>query len=94
MYSTACDITDTANDIAAEGERVDLADLAAVSPYITQTALNEPVADPGSEQGLAASGGSTRAPGAAAGSAFRPEARVDSQDGRPYAPLCCLAMTC
>ncbi len=37
MYSTACDITDTANDIAAEGERVDLADLAAVSPYITQT---------------------------------------------------------
>jgi len=37
MYSTACDITDTANDIAAEGERVDLADLAAVSPYITRT---------------------------------------------------------
>ena len=37
MYSTACDITDTANDIAAEGERVYLADLAAVSPYITRT---------------------------------------------------------
>lgn len=37
MYSTASDITDAANDIAAEGERVDLAGLAAVSPYITQT---------------------------------------------------------
>ena len=36
MYSTACDITDAANDIAAEGEPVDPADLTAVSPYITQ----------------------------------------------------------
>ncbi len=39
MYSTACDITDAANDIAAEGERVDPADLATVSPYITHTVL-------------------------------------------------------
>jgi len=37
MYSTACDITDAANDIAAEGERVDPADLATISPYITHT---------------------------------------------------------
>ena len=37
MYSTACDITDAANDLAAEGERVDPADLATISPYITHT---------------------------------------------------------
>ncbi len=37
IYSTACDITNAANQIAAEGEPVDLDDLAAVSPYITHT---------------------------------------------------------
>ncbi|MFI6803171.1 Tn3 family transposase [Streptosporangium canum] len=37
MYSTALDITDAANDIAAEGQPVDLDDLATVSPYITHT---------------------------------------------------------
>ena len=37
MYSTACDITDAANDIAAVGERVDPADLATIWPYITHT---------------------------------------------------------
>jgi hypothetical protein len=37
MYSIACDITDAANDIAAEGERVDPADPATISPYITHT---------------------------------------------------------
>nr|WP_201784449.1 Tn3 family transposase [Nonomuraea pusilla] len=37
IYSTACDITDAANDIAAEGRPVDLDDLATVSPYITNT---------------------------------------------------------
>ncbi|MBN6056725.1 transposase, partial [Nonomuraea sp. RK-328] len=37
IYSTACDITDAANDIAAEGRPVDLDDLATVSPYITHT---------------------------------------------------------
>ncbi len=38
IYSTACDITTSAaNQIAAEGEPVDLDDLAAVSPYITHT---------------------------------------------------------
>ena len=37
MYSTACDITDAANAIAAEGEPVDPADLATISPYITST---------------------------------------------------------
>ncbi|MEU0479504.1 Tn3 family transposase [Streptosporangium sp. NPDC006013] len=37
MYSTALDITDAANDIAAEGHPVDLDDLATVSPYITHT---------------------------------------------------------
>ena len=37
MYSTACDITDAANDVAAEGELVDPADLATISPYITHT---------------------------------------------------------
>ncbi|MGW4792197.1 hypothetical protein ACWEPC_07255, partial [Nonomuraea sp. NPDC004297] len=35
IYSTACDITDAANDIAAEGRPVDLDDLATISPYIT-----------------------------------------------------------
>jgi TnpA family transposase len=37
IYSTACDITSAANQIAAEGEPVDLDDLATVSPYITHT---------------------------------------------------------
>ena len=37
MYSTACDITDAANAIAAEGEHIDPADLATISPYITHT---------------------------------------------------------
>jgi hypothetical protein len=37
MYSTALDITAAANDIAAEGQSVDLGDLATVSPYITHT---------------------------------------------------------
>ena len=37
IYSTACDITSAANEIAAEGEPVDLDDLATVSPYITHT---------------------------------------------------------
>jgi len=37
IYSTACDITNAANQIAAEGEPVDLDDLATVSPYITHT---------------------------------------------------------
>ncbi|WP_248958473.1 Tn3 family transposase [Sphaerisporangium perillae] len=37
MYSTALDITDSANEIAAEGQPVDLDDLATVSPYITHT---------------------------------------------------------
>lgn len=35
IYSTACDITDAANAIAAEGRPVDLDDLATISPYIT-----------------------------------------------------------
>ncbi|WP_205717956.1 Tn3 family transposase [Actinomadura soli] len=37
MYSTACDITDAANDIAADGRPVDPDDLATMSPYITST---------------------------------------------------------
>jgi hypothetical protein len=37
IYSTACDITDAANDLAAEGHPVDTDDLATVSPYITHT---------------------------------------------------------
>lgn len=37
IYSTACDITDAANDLAAEGRPIDLDDLATVSPYITHT---------------------------------------------------------
>ncbi|MET8051536.1 transposase [Streptosporangium sp. NPDC005286] len=36
IYSTACDITDAANAIAAEGRPVQLDDLATISPYITQ----------------------------------------------------------
>ncbi|WP_433512030.1 hypothetical protein ACQP2T_51040 [Nonomuraea sp. CA-143628] len=36
MYSTALDITDAANDIAAEVQPVDLV---TVSPYITHTVL-------------------------------------------------------
>ncbi|WSC90774.1 transposase [Streptosporangium sp. NBC_01756] len=35
IYSTACDITDAANAIAAEGRPVDPDDLATISPYIT-----------------------------------------------------------
>jgi hypothetical protein len=35
IYSTACDITDAANAIAAEGQPVDPDDLATISPYIT-----------------------------------------------------------
>ena len=37
IYSTALDITDAANDLAADGHPVDLDDLATVSPYITRT---------------------------------------------------------
>ncbi|MXQ67234.1 Tn3 family transposase [Actinomadura rayongensis] len=37
IYSTACDITDAANAVAAEGESVDVDDLATISPYITHT---------------------------------------------------------
>jgi TnpA family transposase len=37
IYSTACDITDAANQIAAEGEPVDPDDLATIAPYITHT---------------------------------------------------------
>ncbi|MER5427308.1 transposase [Streptosporangium roseum] len=37
IYSTACDITDAANAIAAEGHPVDPDDLATISPYITHT---------------------------------------------------------
>ncbi|MEV0151444.1 MULTISPECIES: Tn3 family transposase [unclassified Nonomuraea] len=36
IYSTAQDITDAANAIAADGHPVDLDDLATISPYITQ----------------------------------------------------------
>jgi TnpA family transposase len=35
IYSTACDITDAAAAVAAEGEPVDVDDLATISPYIT-----------------------------------------------------------
>ncbi|GAA1626543.1 Tn3 family transposase [Nonomuraea maheshkhaliensis] len=35
IYSTACDLTDAANAIAAEGRPVDPDDLATISPYIT-----------------------------------------------------------
>ncbi|MEU4409175.1 Tn3 family transposase [Streptosporangium sp. NPDC023963] len=37
ICSTACDITDAANAIAAEGHPVDTDDLATISPYITHT---------------------------------------------------------
>ena len=37
IYSNACDITDAANALAAEGHPVDTDDLATVSPYITNT---------------------------------------------------------
>ncbi|MEV8636662.1 Tn3 family transposase [Streptosporangium sp. NPDC051023] len=37
IYSTACDITDAANAIAAEGHPIDPDDLATISPYITHT---------------------------------------------------------
>ncbi|MFI7538534.1 Tn3 family transposase [Streptosporangium sp. NPDC049376] len=37
IYSIACDITDAANAIAAEGHPVDPDDLATISPYITHT---------------------------------------------------------
>ncbi|MBW8482621.1 Tn3 family transposase [Actinomadura parmotrematis] len=37
IYSNACDITDAANAIAAEGHPVDTDDLATISPYITHT---------------------------------------------------------
>ncbi|WP_201762173.1 MULTISPECIES: Tn3 family transposase, partial [unclassified Nonomuraea] len=37
IYSNACDITDAANALAAEGYPVDTDDLATVSPYITHT---------------------------------------------------------
>ncbi|MER5419005.1 Tn3 family transposase [Streptosporangium roseum] len=37
IYSTACDITDAANALAAEGHPVDTGDLANISPYITHT---------------------------------------------------------
>lgn len=37
IYSTALDITDAANALAAEGHPVDLDDLATISPYITRT---------------------------------------------------------
>lgn len=37
IYSNACDITDAANALAAEGHPVDTDDLATVSPYITHT---------------------------------------------------------
>ncbi|GAA0420738.1 transposase [Acrocarpospora corrugata] len=37
IYSNACDITDAANALAAEGHPVDPDDLATVSPYITHS---------------------------------------------------------
>jgi hypothetical protein len=37
IYSTACDITDAANEIASDGEPVDPDDLATIAPYITHT---------------------------------------------------------
>ncbi|MER6809918.1 Tn3 family transposase [Spirillospora sp. NPDC000708] len=37
IHSNACDITDAANALAAEGHPVDTDDLATVSPYITHT---------------------------------------------------------
>ncbi|MCG5213317.1 hypothetical protein [Streptosporangium sp. KLBMP 9127] len=55
LYSTACDITDAANAIAAEGRPVDPGNLATISPYITHVIrrfgnwilnLNPPAAEP------------------------------------------------
>ncbi|MBV1778497.1 Tn3 family transposase [Paeniglutamicibacter sp. ABSL32-1] len=37
IYSTACDITAAANELAAEGHTIDTEDLATISPYITRT---------------------------------------------------------
>jgi hypothetical protein len=37
IYSTACDITDAANEIAAEGGPVDPDDLTTIALYITHT---------------------------------------------------------
>lgn len=37
IYSTACDITAAANELAAEGHHIDTDDLATISPYITKT---------------------------------------------------------
>lgn len=37
IYSTALDITDAANALAAEGHPVDPDDLATITPYITRT---------------------------------------------------------
>jgi hypothetical protein len=37
IYSTALDITDAANTLAAEGHPVDTGDLATITPYITRT---------------------------------------------------------
>ena len=37
IYSTALDITDAANALAAEGHLVDPDDLATITPYITRT---------------------------------------------------------
>ena len=37
IYSTACDITDAANALAADGYPIDTDDLATISPYITHT---------------------------------------------------------
>ena len=37
IYSTALDITDAANDLAADGHPVDPDDLATITPYITRT---------------------------------------------------------
>ena len=37
IYSTALDITDAANVLAAEGHPVDTDDLATISPYVTRT---------------------------------------------------------
>lgn len=37
IYSSALDITDAANQLAAEGHPVDFDDLATVTPYLTHT---------------------------------------------------------
>jgi hypothetical protein len=37
IFSTALDITDAANALAAEGHAVDTDDLATITPYITRT---------------------------------------------------------